>query len=149
MLAYGEVMYSRSRIINDLISEAKDIINGKPREMSELEIELTKYGIDDLYKDFEDAIINEELIGVELIRHKILNKSIDVFCEMNRIWRTKDKRLREQLEEIDLEFVLAIESAMNQNWRENSSMDKLRVITENLLGGRRTKEWNLKSKLDI
>lgn len=54
---------------------------------------------------------------------------------MNRIWRTKDKRLKKQLEEVDHEFAVVIEAAMNPNWRENLSMEKLRVITENLLDG--------------
>jgi len=149
MLAFGEITYSKSEIINELVSTAKAIIEEKPPKLKRFEVELEKYVIDDYYKDFEDALINEDFIGVKIIRNKIINRSIDIFFKRHQVRRGKDKRLSKQMELIDPIFNKKIGMALNENWNKISSIEELRIITEKLLGGRRTKEWKLRSKLDL
>lgn len=149
MLAYGEIMYSESTIIDVLVATAKTIIQQTPPKLKNVEIEFEKYCIDDFYKDFEDALINKDFVGTNIIRTKIVNRSIDIFCKIHQIRRGKDKRLSKQIEVVDPTFYQQIYLTLNENWEEITAIEQLRILTENLLGGRRTLEWTLRSKLDL
>lgn len=149
MLAFGEIAYSESKIIDQLVSAAKAIIKEKPQKLANFEIELEKYCIDDYYKDFEDALINKDAIGSQIIRNKIVNRSIDIFCKIHQLRRGKDKKLSKQIMPIDPIFMKQVEMSLIENWNDVSSILDLRIITEKLLGGRRTEEWKLRSKLDL
>ncbi len=149
MLAFGEIVYNQSKIIEELVSTAKEIIKQKPPKLKNFEIELEKYFIDDCYKDFEDALINMDFFGANLIRSKIVNRSIDVFCRVHQVRRRKDKRLSKQIDLLDPTFNKKIGLALNEEWNEISSIGQLRIAIENILGGRRSEEWKLRSKLDL
>ena len=148
-MALGEVAYSESEIIEELISTAKVIIDKTPPRLKIFEVELEKYFIDDYYKDFEDALINNDFVGVKIIRSKIINRCIDIFCKIHQIRREKDKRVSKQIEALDPAFEKIIRMALNENWNKINSIEELRITTEKLLGGRRTKEWKLRSPLDL
>lgn len=149
MLAFGEVVYRKSEIVDELVSIAKSIINEKPPKLKDFEIEFEKYFIDDYYKDIEDAILNKDVLGAKIIRANIINRSIDIFCKINQIRRGKDKRLSKQIGLLDADFNELILRTLNENWNENTTIEKLRTKVEKLLGGRRTPEWKLRSKLDL
>lgn len=149
MLASGEVVYSESRVIEELISTAKSIIDRKPDYLKGTEIAFEKYFIDDHYKDLEDALVNKDFIGVKIIRAKIINRSIDIFCRVNQIRREKDKRLYKQLGLLDSGFKQLIENTLNEKWNTTSSIEKLRTTIEELLGGRRPSQWKIRSHLDL
>jgi len=81
MLAYGEIVYQESEIIEELKAEAIGIINQNPKKFRGFEIKLSKYMMDNYYKDLEDDLINQNSIGVALIRSKTINESINVFLQ--------------------------------------------------------------------
>lgn len=149
MLADGKIVYQNSEIIDDLIATAKSIMQQKPPELKPFEIELNRYFIDDIYKDLEDTIINQDVVAAKIIRHKIVDRCIEVFCKVYQIRREKDKRLRKQLEQLDPDFQKKTHLAIVEEWKETSAVQQLRNATENLLGGPRTKEWKLRSQLDL
>lgn len=147
LLAFGEVVYSKSDVIDELVAKAKSIIKEAPPKLNAFEIEFEKYFMDDYSKDLEDALLNQDLVGTSIIRNKIINRSIDIFCKIHQIRRGKDKRLRSQIELLDSSFFNKIEKAFSENWDKMASIEALRIATENLLGGRRSKEWKLRSQL--
>lgn len=149
MLAHGQVAYSTSPIIEELIFTAKNIIKESPPQLKPFEIEFEKYFIDDYYKYFEDALINKDLVGTTIIRLKIINRSIDIFCKIHQIRRGKDKRITQQIGSLNPDFNKKIEEALQENWNSIMAITELRFATENLLGGQRTKEWKLRSPLDL
>lgn len=148
ILANGQVVYNTSSVIDELITTAKDILKQTPPKLKEFQIELTKYNIDDTYKDFEDALLNKEPLGTTILRNKIIEKCIDTFFQIHQIRRYKDKRLSNQLQQIDPAFNHNVKSALLEQWNQTTALLSLRTATENLLGGPRTKNWNLKSRLD-
>ncbi|MFK8102321.1 MAG: nucleotidyltransferase domain-containing protein [Saprospiraceae bacterium] len=149
MLAHGQIAYSRSRIIEELVVTAKAIIKTVPPKLKAFEIEFEKYFLDDYYKDFEDALLNKNSIGISIIRNKIINRSIDIFCKTHQIRRGKDKRLSQQIELLDPAYCQKIELAVHEKWNQITALAELRIATEELLGGRRSLEWKLKSNLDL
>lgn len=149
MFAYGELVFSKSEMVEELIATAKTIIKEKPPILKGFEIEFEKYFIDDYFKDFEDALINEDFLGANIIRHKIVNRCIDIFCKLHQVRRGKDKKLSKQMEQLDPIFNDGISLTLKEDWNVMTSIKKLRIATENLLGGARTKEWKLRSKLDL
>lgn len=149
MLAFGELVYGDSEVIHELIGEAKAMIGAKPLKLRGFEIELEKYFLDDMYKDLEDALTHENFMGANLIRAKMINRCIDIFCKIYQIRRGKDKRLNQQIESIDPAFLKGIELAMGERGNGIALITQLREDTEKLLGGRRTQEWKLRSGLDL
>ena len=69
--------------------------------------------------------------------------------QAHQVRREKDKRLSKQIELLDPTFENKISLTLSENWNNNSSIEQLRTATESLLGGRRTKEWKLRSQLDL
>lgn len=149
MLAHGRIAYSASPIIDELVATATSIINEAPPALKPHELEFEKYFLDDYYKDLEDAQINGDVLGTTLIRHKIINRCIDVFCKAHRVRRGKDKRIEGQLRKVDPAFITCIEAALAEDLQETVSISSLRIATERLLGGARSKEWKLRSGLDL
>ena len=149
MLAFGRLVYSSSDEVKDLISEAKQIIAKQPPKISATQIELEKYFIDDQFKDLEDSIINEEELASIIIRNKTINRCIDIFCSIHQIRRDKDKRLKEQIKAIDENYLNSMNASLLESWNKLGNIEELRILTEELLGGRRSKEWILKTDLDI
>ncbi len=149
MLAYGNIAYSNSPIVEELVATARALIEQVPPALQADQLEFEKYFIDDYFKDFEDALHNKDRLGASLIRHKIVNRCIDIFCKAHRVRRGKDKRLAEQLSGIDADFAEGIQTAMREAWNQVSAITALRVATEKLLGGRRSLEWTMRSGLDL
>lgn len=149
MLACGNLVHCSSEEVQDLISEAKQIIDKKPPILNATEIELEKYFLDDQFKDLEDSVINDDRLASSIIRSKLINRCIDVFCKVHQIRRDKDKRLKEQINALDNSYIDSVSSALIEQWSEITKIGELRVLAEDLLGGRRSKEWILKSELDI
>lgn len=149
MLAFGKLVYCSSEEVNKLINEAKQIINRKPPKLNPTQIEFEKYFIDDQFKDLEDSIINSDEVASIIIRNKAINRCIDIFCNMHQIRRDKDKRLNQQISTIDENYLKSVNSALAEGWNKLNRIEELRILTEELLGGRRSKEWILKSELDI
>ncbi len=147
MLAKGKLVYENHSIVETLIEEARTIINTAPNAMSESAIELARYFLDDKFKDLEDALLNQDRVALNLIQMDIINYAIDTFCKLNRIVRTKHKRLYEQLRKINLPFAQLIQKTLKQPSIEN--MITLRRQMDDFLGGKRSKEWQFRSGLEL
>ena len=149
MLAYGKVVYNTSKVVDELIEEAKALIEQSPPAIKDFQIELAKYSLDDLFKDLEDSIGNQDTIAIEFLKQDILRQSIDLFCKSYRIRQTKHKRLKAQLAGIDPEFAQLIETLVQSDWTVKKTTSDLKDYLKKILGGERSKEWVLRSGLDL
>ena len=149
LIASGRVAYSCDPEVDNLIQEARVIMSDQRQKPQLFGIELGKYFVDDLYKDLEDAFVNEDWLGTELLRNKIIDVCIDYFFKIRQEFREKEKRVSLQLEDLDPEFHQLIMDAYGDGWKENSSMPRLRGYIDQVLGGPRTREWKLSSPLDL
>jgi hypothetical protein len=71
------------------------------------------------------------------------------YIKKKRNDRFTKKVLRSQIELLNPSFLKKIEQSLNENWANMASIEVLRIATENLLRGRRSKEWKLRSQLDL
>ncbi|MFK7925864.1 MAG: nucleotidyltransferase domain-containing protein [Bacteroidia bacterium] len=149
ILANGKVVFSRSTEVEKLIKEAKAILATPLTVLKPFQIELLKYHLDDLLKDQADCIHNADRFAGELIKFQIINRCIDTFCQVKRVNRTKDKRLESQLAEIDAGFAHAIKRLTLAEWNDANALAEVAAKMEEILGGKRTDEWVLRSSLDI
>jgi predicted nucleotidyltransferase len=149
MLADSKVIYKSSEIIDELIDEARQILrvtNAKP-DINELE--LFKYVVDDLFKDLEDCLVKNDKIGFSLVKTKLIDESIFIFIKLKQVRETKRKKLFAKIKDLDSEFAELIAGAVEERLLEKEKISNLVKYIENLLGGKRTKKWVLKSDLDL
>ena len=147
MIAKGNVVYSNHPVIDELRQEASSIINTPLKPIPKVVVELGKYMLDDMYKDLEDAQISQDQMAIALIQSQIINYSIDLFCKIHRIRRTKHKRLFTQLTDANLVFAQVVKQALSAP--NIDTLQHLRQAIEEELGGSRPKEWRLRSSLDL
>ena len=145
MLVHSSVEYASSLIINELIEEAKQVLAIQPKPMHDIQKELAKYHIDDQWKDYQDAVLNEDAFSRKFILFDLVNKLVDVACQFYQLRRQKSKKLEEQLESVDDEITLLLKNVLAaQNVKEEAQyLEDLKIYIENKIGGRRTKEWKL------
>ena len=149
MLANGQLIYHNSEVVIALIEEAKKLLATPPDLPKKVQIELAKYHFDDLFKDLEDSQLNGDEIAVALLENQIINLAIDWFCKMHQIRRTKHKRIVNQLSKVDPDFAKLIQMAISKHGQAVEAMPLLERKIGVLLGGMRTREWVLKSELDL
>jgi predicted nucleotidyltransferase len=149
MFVNSIVEYKISDVIDDLIEEAKLIIESQPKKLSDTEKELSKYHLDDLQKDLDDCLVKKDRTGFHFVKNKIIDECIFIVCRFYQIRRTKEKRLFARIEHIDSEFAKLIEEVLEEDILQTDKMNSLIKYTENLLGGKREKDWVLKSGLDL
>lgn len=148
MFVYSKVMYKEGAEVDRLIKIAKDILKKPKKRMNKTEKELAKYSIDDLKKDLEDVYIRKDRFAFNQIANEILDKCLNTFCKINRVSKRKPKRLFQQLKKLDSRFAkLYSRALMNKRMkRKYERIVDLVNYTEYLLGGKRPKEWKLRSK---
>lgn len=149
MLAFGKLVYYTSNWVPELISKAKKIIETKPAHFNQVQVELEKYFLDDHFKDLDDALINEDPLGTQIIKAKIVNRCIDIYYTFHQKRRVKDKRIHKDLETLDPSFMTLVSQSMSEKWNEQTAILQLKSAIEKLLGGPRSKEWKLRSNLDL
>lgn len=149
MLAKGKLIFKKSQIIDDLIDEANSILAKKPKELTSVELEISKYHLDDLRKDLEDCLDKKERVGFGLVKNKIIDECIAVLFGLKRIRKDKRKRLFGQIKGIDPDLAKLIRSVFEESDFKTEKLKSLIEYTETLLGGERKREWVLKGKLDI
>ncbi len=145
MLAHGQIVYEKTEEIQHLVSEAKTLINKAPSAPTPFQIELGKYHLDDLYKDYLDCVDNSMPTEQTLLGNELIEKCINLFCLVNKLWRAKQKDIVQQLDSIDPKFLSLVQTVLSNK----SEIGALVRYTEHLLGGKRSKEWILKSDLDL
>jgi len=148
MFANSKILYQKGNTVNDLISEAKTILKRKLPKMSKIEIEFARYEIDDERKDMEDVFLNKDEFSFRIIAGNLLNYCLSTFFKFHRIPKEKSKRLNEYLKYHDKQFEKIFSCALIENDIEKKfkAVNELVSYVENLIGGKRPKEWKLRSK---
>lgn len=149
MLATGRVVYQASSLVAELVEEAKQIWTTPPPALSNVERDLKRYFLDDLRKDFADALSNKDQLGTQLLRHQLINQSIDLCCRIHRLWRDKHKRLQAQLTKADPTFAALIQAALFEQADQQEALFHLLSYTEQWTSGPRPREWQLKGPLAL
>lgn len=145
MFANSVVLYRKGDEINRLIKEAKKIIKKKAPKMSKSAIETERYHIDDLEKDLEDTYLRDDAFAFNVVATDVLENSLSTFFKVNRTTKEKSKRLQLQMKSIDPKFERVYTKAL----LEKNMARKFKLLTaviryiENMLGGKRPKEWKL------
>jgi hypothetical protein len=150
MFVNSRVLYKKGNELDKLIKESKKILEIKPKPINKTDIEIARYFIDDIEKDLEDVYIKKDEFAFELIANKILEHSLNLFCKIKRIFPEKSKRLFNYIKDIDNNFAELYSSAIlekNINKKYHKLIKLIRYIEHNL-GGKRPKEWKLKTKCD-
>lgn len=148
MFANSQILYKKGNEIEKLIKEAKKIMKKGVSSMGNMEKELAKYSLDDLQKDLEDTYLKKDRFAFSIIAMKILEKSLSVFTKLKKIQKEKSKRLREQLKNLEPEFEKLYSKALFEVSLEKKYKALVILIDyiERHLGGKRPKEWKLRSK---
>lgn len=149
MLNFGILKYNVHEEVDNLIAEAKAIMETPRPAMGTIAMEFGKYRLDDLYKDFEDCLDNQDQMGMRLIAMQFTNTCIDIFCQQHLIWRAKHKRLYAQLKRIDPEYAGIVKEILVNEEINPLPLLELKRRTEKLVGGARPEEWKLKSDLNL
>lgn len=148
MFANSIILYDKGDIVNSLISEAKKIIKAPTKKLTSMQIELAKYFIDDMEKDLEDTYMKRDKFAFNQVANKLLDRSLKIFMQVKRVHREKSKRLFEQLNQLDKRFARLYHDSMVERdieKRYDIIRELIRYIEHNL-GGKRSKEWRLRSK---
>ena len=148
MFANSKILYQEGGIVNQLIKEAKKIIKKPTKKMSRMDVEVAKYIIDDMGKDFEDVYLKKDSFAFSEVANEILNESIKLFFKVKRKTKEKSKRLKSQLESLDKNFANLYSSAITETDTDKKykKIKKLVRYIEDYLGGKRLKEWKIRSK---
>ncbi len=148
MLVNSEILLKRGDYLNILIKEAKAILKKKTPLMSRHDKEYLKYAIDDYKKDLEDVYIRKDYFVFELVAYKLIELCLEGFYKVKRVPKEKYKTLRVYIKNFDKNFDKLFSRAVIENdfSKKFKKIQKLVDYTENLLGGKRSKEWKLKNK---
>lgn len=148
MFANSKILYQKDKTINQLIKEAKAILKKKMPAMKKMDLEFARYSIDDTQKDLEDVYLKKDIFAFSLIANNLLQECLNLFFKVYRISREKSKRLQEHLKSIDKNFEKLYTSALIETDidKQYKNINNLVNYTEKLIGGKRPKEWILRSE---
>lgn len=145
MLATGIILHEKegTQEIKKLVSEAKNKFNTPLPKLQTEEIELKKYNIDDLEKDLEDNLIRNNIIGYKYTASMIQIYCIKTFFRLHNKILPKSKKLDVEINKLDPKFSDIVKLTIEKNYSLDS-MKSLIGHIEDILGGKRTKEWKLR-----
>jgi predicted nucleotidyltransferase len=148
MFANSKILYQKNKTIDHLIKEAKFILKKKLPAMKKMDLEFARYSIDDTQKDLEDVYLKKDIFAFSLIANNLLQECLDLFFKHHRISKEKSKRLQEHLKSIDKNFEKLYTSALIEKDidKQYKNINNLVNYTEKLIGGKRPKEWILRSE---
>ncbi|MEO1417958.1 MAG: hypothetical protein AAFW00_21930 [Bacteroidota bacterium] len=149
MLIHGRVEWKADPILDTLIAEAHEIMKNPPAFPNALSLKMMRYQLDDLWKDWLDCIYREDAFAGGWVKNHYLDFAINSFCQVHRVWRTKDKRLEEQLASISPAFTLLLKKCFFATWNEMQVMKDLHEMMAGYAGGKRSREWILRGGLDL
>jgi len=149
MFVNSVVLYKKGRILDKLIGEAKGILRKKLPQMKRFDVEQAKYTLDDYKKDLEDTYRKKDYFAFNLIFNETLQKCLEIFYKVKRQAMPKNKRIGENLKSLDIEFLKLFENALKEEDQKSQMTIIKEVIRyiETKLGGRRAKEWKLRSRI--
>ncbi len=149
MLVNSIIKHKSSKVVDDLIEEAKLVLENTSKSLRNFEKELYKYHIDDLRKDLEDCLDKSEELNFSLVKNKIIEECIDILFSSQKQHKGKTKRLFDQIKILDEKFLDLLTGAINEDLLKTEKVNNLINYTEKLLGGKRSREWILRSELDL
>ena len=150
MFANSIILYERpnSAALQDIIDTAQKIINARLPELSHVEIELAKYSFDDGLKDLDDIQGTDNQIAHHLIVNDLIKMCLNIVLKHKRSIQVKSKLLEDQLSTLDRQFLVLWQNVISHHY-DLASMKILVRYCENLIGGKRTKEWKLRGPLKL
>jgi len=151
MLANSIILYKKNNQLNKLIKEAKIRIKKQQEKISKFELEQERYFLDDIEKDLEDVYLRKDEFAFEQISAMVLDRALKDLFIIKRTYPEKPKRLLPFLEKLDNKFAelykqSLLEKDINKKYEKLISLIR---YTEKLLGGKRPREWKLKSVCPI
>ena len=148
MFTYNIVLFERNNLLQPLFEHARQVMEQKLPELSELNVERKKYLFDDLKKDFLDCLENQNLFATKLLVNTIVSEAISTFYEIKQYLPEKIKRSYNYLRKIDPEFSQLIKIVIFENDQENIEKPVLKIINyiEKLLSNSRSDEWKLSGR---
>lgn len=148
MFANSKILYQKDKTVNQLIKEADKIIKKKMPAMKKMDLEFAKYIIDDERKDLEDVYLKKDVFAFSFVSGNLLQRCLDLFFKIHRIPKEKPKRLQKHIRSLDKKFEKLYTNALIEKNidKQFASANKVVDYVENLIGGRRPKEWILRSR---
>ncbi|MHA2251887.1 MAG: nucleotidyltransferase domain-containing protein [Candidatus Kariarchaeaceae archaeon] len=151
LLKFSKILYLNDSFVDDfnkLLETASSIYNSRLPKVSTKYIEIAKYSLDDSLKDLDDVQQHNDLIAYTVITNDLIRKSIEVFYKLKQVKQDKSKSMNNQLNTLDPSFNRLLSSVSEQNYSYNSLADLVGYV-ESLLGGKRTKEWKLRTRCTV
>lgn len=148
MFANSKILYKKGNSINTLIKQAKQILKKPQKKLTNMEIEFSKYFIDDMEKDLEDTYLRKDSFAFNQASIELLQKSLEIFFKIKRTTKEKSKRLQPQIKRLDKTFAELYKDALTET-DINLKYKKLRKLVKHIeynLGGKRKKEWKIVSR---
>lgn len=148
MFANSIILYQKGNTVNQLIKEAKALIKKKMPKMIKMEIEFARYEIDDTRKDLEDVYLKKDIFAFSIVANDLLNDCLKIFYKIQRVPKEKSKRLQEHLKKLDKQFEKVYSTAVTEQNidKKYRAVNEVVDYIEKLIGGKRPKEWKLRSK---
>jgi predicted nucleotidyltransferase len=147
MFTYCKILYRKDITPNPmdkLIDRAAEIIVKSLPELDDTAIELARYCFDDGVKDLLDAKSSNDLLTYHLMAHSMIKQALTIFYRFNNVRQEKSKRMNEQLQKIDQHFLGLLMAVFTESY-EFTTLNSLISYIEDLIGGKRPKEWKLRS----
>ena len=150
LLANGILRYDAHPEVKAILQEASIIVHAPPPQWSQVKMELTRYGLDDLRKDLLDCLEGEDWISGRLLAFQLIEACVEGYFASKQQWYEKKKRWRKRLIESDPVFAGLLETAIGTEVFRDQVQAVIRLTehVEELIGGRRPREWRLRSSLD-
>ncbi len=147
MFAHGKVLYENGDALQKLIAEAHTALDRKRKAMTKKERDHAGYLIDDLRKDLEDVYQREDWFAFSLIASALLEKCVDTFFHLKREYKLKPKQQEKKIAALSRTFASHCRGALSVDGPDirYEAMQKVVAYVERELGGRRPKEWRLRS----
>jgi predicted nucleotidyltransferase len=127
-----------------LMSEARKIMSAPIPSLSQTEIELFKYTIDDIIKDLKDLKETNNEFSYNLVAMGLTENCVNYLFRLHEEKIVKSKLMKYKIQEIDSVFFNLLNKVFENNY-DLTTVIELSSYCENLLGGPREKEWKLRS----
>ncbi|MCD4694392.1 nucleotidyltransferase domain-containing protein [bacterium] len=147
ILLNSKVVYNNDNEVKYLIDRAKNILE-VDRKISKEQIKMYKYSLDDLKRKLENVYLKKDVFTFYLIAHQIILKLLDFFCKIESISKEENKEIGRRIIKKDVDFYnLFIEVNEIQEFEKKyKALNKLIIYIEKKLGGKKTKEWKIRTK---
>ncbi len=151
MLVDGELLQDKDGQVAKLQKRAQNIVSAGGKKMSDYQIHMAKYFINDYVNDLKDSDDNMTDFAWQRNVDLLLNYLVETVCAFHQIHITKAKYQKEELGKVDKEFVTLYEKIANTNFKKETqeSIQKLAQYVIEKLGGDLEKEWEIISDVEV